>query len=194
LTETPSLIRRALIHDTWCPMICLIVLFSVLPSHAQLLSYLLPSSAIFDSCVTRGATCAAWPPLQLAAWPACPQIKARSQSSGQPCHSVMSTCMGQRQVSATLPPVSFAWRPKYWVPAVPLAAAVAETAILAVRITVNRYLSGGGTYSGVVALDRGCLSLSPLSFFLFPFPTRKPDRVAKLLAKRASSFTHGIRR
>jgi hypothetical protein len=54
LTETPSLIRRALVHDTWCPVIRLVALFSVLPSHAQLLSFLYLSS-IFDCCVTRGA-------------------------------------------------------------------------------------------------------------------------------------------
>lgn len=80
----------------------------------------------------------------------------------------MSTCMGQRQVSATRAPVSFAWRPKYWVPAVPLAAAVAETPILEVRFTVNRYLSGGGTYSGVRLLNRLFSPLLP--FFLFPSP------------------------
>lgn len=126
-------------------------------------------SSIFDCCVTRGANILAWPSNWLRGLHV-PQIKARSQSSGQPCHSVMSSCMGQRKVSATLAPVSFAWRPKYWVPAVPLAAAVAETPILAVRFTVNRYLSGGGTYSGVRLLNRSSFSLSPLlSFFLF-FP------------------------
>jgi hypothetical protein len=49
---------------------------------------------------------------------------------------------GQCHVSATHGPVAFTWRPKYWVPAALLAAAVAETPIIAVRFTVNRYLFG----------------------------------------------------
>lgn len=84
------------------------------------------------------------------------------QSSAQPCHYQLddvdlhghSTTHAPAQVSATRAAVAFPRRPKYWVPVLTLAAAVAETAIPAARFTVNRYLSAAtrGTNSGSVPI------------------------------------------